>query len=171
MADELIDVIDEANQVLHQVAKSHAHQHGLLHRTVIGEVRDPAGNIVLVMQAADRQDAGQYVSPVGGHAKAGETAEEALRREALEEIGLEQISFEYVGQFIYERRVLGRHENHYFIVYRITANPADFILGSEAVSHRSFPLDKFRSLLHSEPDLFGGAQLAVVKQLYPEFLA
>ena len=170
MADELIDVVDETNLVLRQAAKSHAHEHGLLHRTVIGEVYDRQGNIVLVMQASDRQDAGQYVSPVGGHAQAGETEDEALKREVLEEIGLRDFEYELVGRFIFNREVLGRRENHYFIVFRITADPADFVLGPEAVAHRTFAPAELRSLLQTQPDLFGGAQFAVINQLYPEML-
>lgn len=171
MADELVDVVDPDNLVLHQALKSHAHERGLLHRTVIGEVRDLSGNIVLVMQASDRQDAGQYVSPVGGHARAGESEEEALKREVLEEIGLTEFQFEPIGRFIFHRHVLGREENHYFVVFRITADPADFVLGPEAVAHRTFGLDELRSLLKNHPEMFGGAQFAVIHQFYPELLA
>lgn len=171
MADELVDIVNEVNQVLHQTSKSHAHQHGLLHRTVIGEVRDPNGNIVLVKQASDRQDAGQYVSPVGGHAKAGESEEAALRREALEEIGLVEFNSELVGRFVFNRQILGRQENHYFIVYRITADPSEFVLGPEAVGHRTFEPLELQSLLKTQPELFGAALFAVLSQFYPELLA
>jgi len=33
----------------------------------------------MVKQASDKQDAGQYVSPVGGHVTSGETDIEALK--------------------------------------------------------------------------------------------
>jgi len=35
---ELVDVIDAVDHVLFQTSKSKAHQQGLLHRTVIGEL-------------------------------------------------------------------------------------------------------------------------------------
>lgn len=85
MHDELVDIVDDACAVLYSVTKTEAHQKGLLHRTVIGEVRDSKGNWLLVQQSADRQDAGQFVSPVGGHVRAGESDEDALRREAMED--------------------------------------------------------------------------------------
>ena len=122
--DEMVDVVDENNKVLYSVSKAKAHQEGLLHRTVIAEVRDSKGNFILVKQAPDRQDPGQYVSPVGGHVRAGESEIEALNREATEEIGLGMSDFKYklIGKFIFNRQVLKRQENHYFIVYEIHTN-------------------------------------------------
>src|SRR5687767_9284467 len=100
--DELVDIVDSECTVLSCATKSEAHQKGLLHRTVIAEVRDSKGNWILVQQSADRQDAGQYVSPVGGHVRAGESDEDALKRETLEEIGLTDFDFVPVGKLIYE---------------------------------------------------------------------
>ena len=69
-ASEIVDVVDGKDRVLYQTSKQDAHDKGLLHRTVISEIRDSKGNWILVRQAKDRQDAGQYVSPVGGHVRA-----------------------------------------------------------------------------------------------------
>jgi 8-oxo-dGTP pyrophosphatase MutT (NUDIX family) len=169
MAEEIVDIVDIECVVLDSIPKSIAHEKGLLHRTVIGEVRRTNGDWVLVKQAGDRQDAGQYVSPVGGHAKAGESDEQALAREALEEIGLTEFDFEPVGRFVFERKVLGRHENHYFIVYKITTDQ-DLLLGDEAVAYEAFQEDELRKLIASKPEMFGGAFFALLKQFYPHLL-
>lgn len=66
---ERVDIVDEQDNVLYQTTKQEAHKKGLLHRTVISEVKDSKGRWILVKQSSDRQDAGQYVSPVGGHIK------------------------------------------------------------------------------------------------------
>ena len=84
--EEAVDIVDENCKVLFSVPKSEAHEKGLLHRTVIAEIKDNQGRWLLVRQASHKQDAGQFVSPVGGHVKSGETAEEALKREVLEEV-------------------------------------------------------------------------------------
>jgi isopentenyl-diphosphate delta-isomerase len=88
---ELVDIVDENNIVIRQMSKSQAHQQGLLHRTVISEIINSKGQWLLVKQAGDKQDPGQYVSPVGGHIKAGEAELEALAREAHEETGITDI--------------------------------------------------------------------------------
>ncbi len=49
--DEVVDVVDKGNKVLHQVSKHEAHQKGLLHRTIIAEIIDSKGRMTLVNQA------------------------------------------------------------------------------------------------------------------------
>jgi hypothetical protein len=66
MADtqiEMVDIVNENDEVTGQADKRKAHAEGLLHRTVISEVKNGKGEWLLVKQAGDRQDAGQYVSP------------------------------------------------------------------------------------------------------------
>ena len=85
---EIVDILDDNLNCIDSKPKTVAHEQGLLHATVISELIDSEGDWTLVMQAGDRQDAGQYVSPVGGHVSAGESYEEALKREVEEEVGL-----------------------------------------------------------------------------------
>ncbi len=169
MTEEIVDIVDINCNVTGTMPKSEAHVKGALHRTVIGEVRRSNGDWVLVKQAGDRQDAGQYVSPVGGHVKAGESDDDALRREAQEEIGLSSIDSEFVGRFVFERTVLGRHENHYFIVYKITTDE-EFTLNHEAVSYISFTEAALQTALRQHPEQFGGALFALLQQFYPHLL-
>ena len=116
---ENVDIVNENDEILFSVPKTEAHQKGLLHRTVIAEIKDKQGRWILIRQSPIKQDSGQFVSPVGGHVKSGETVQEALKREALEEAGLASFKYKYIGKTIYNRNVLSRHENHYFILYEI----------------------------------------------------
>lgn len=47
MDEEIVDVVDENNTIIYQATKQEAHQNGLLHRTVIGEIYDPEGRWIL----------------------------------------------------------------------------------------------------------------------------
>jgi isopentenyl-diphosphate delta-isomerase len=167
--EEMIDIVDEQDVVLYQEKKMVAHQKGLLHRTVIGGVRDSQGHWVVVQQASGRQDAGQFVNPVGGHVQAGESNEEALKREALEEIGFNDFEYKYVGKFIFNREVIGRNEHHYFIVYEIYTDK-ELRLSHEAVAYRAFSPQEYVQQLKENPVIFGAAHMAVLRQLYPELL-
>lgn len=171
MADELIDVVDQKGVVLRQVMKSDAHVTGDLHSCVIGEVRDMDGNWVLIKQASDRQDAGQYVSPVGGHVSAGEDNDTALLRESFEEVGLQDFEYTYVGTFTYDRYVIGRQENHLMAVYRIKVDPARMTLGEEAVSWKVFSESELKTALNEHPENFGAAFIALLESFYPNMLA
>jgi 8-oxo-dGTP pyrophosphatase MutT (NUDIX family) len=168
----MVDVVDEKNNVLYSIRKDEAHAKGLLHRTVVAEVRDNEGKIILVKQAPDRQDPGQYVSPVGGHVSSGETEEHALKRETEEEIGLKDIKYKLKGKFIFNRFVVAknRQENHYMTLYEIYCD-GKLNLGPEAVGYKAFTEEELKKRLKSNPEEFGGAYFAVIGKFYPHLLA
>lgn len=153
---EMVDVVDENCKIISSVSKQEAHVRGLLHMTVISEVINSKGEWLLVKQASDRQDAGQYVSPVGGHVKSGESLEDALKREAIEEVGLKDFRFEYVGRKIYNREVIGRKENHYFIMYKIFSDEMP-MLNHESVSYERFTIEQIKKEITENSQKFGAA--------------
>ena len=169
MPDESVDIINEKDEVLYQTSKKEAHEKGLLHRCAIGFIKDSRNNWILVKQARGRQDAGQYVAPVGGHIMAGESSENALQREALEEVGLSNFKHKHVGQFIFNRFVLNRQENHYFIVYEIYTDNA-LVLNHESEDYRAFTQEELCHELAHNPKLFGNITHFEIKTIYPQLL-
>ena len=116
--DELVDIIDENLNFVRVVTKREAHEKGFLHKCVIANVIDSKGRWLLTRPSKNRQDPGQYVSPMGGHVSAEEADIEALKRELMEELGLQDFKYEFAGKAIFDRQVIGRHENHIFILYK-----------------------------------------------------
>ncbi len=169
MADELVDIVNDENQVVGQILKTQAHVTGALHRCVVAEVIDSKGNWILVKQASDRQDAGQFVSPVGGHIQAGETEESALKREAMEELGITVTSFKRIGQAIFNRKVIGRKENHLFVFYEIYTDEEP-VLNHESVGTEKFSDQQLKYELKEDPKKFGDSFYHVLKNFYPDFL-
>ena len=167
--DELVDIVDIQNIVLHSTTKKKAHEEGLLHRTVIAELKDSKGNWFFVKQADDRQDAGQLVSPVGGHVQSGETELEALYREAFEEIGIKDFEHRFVGRVIFNREILGRKENHYFVLYEIFSDETPR-LNHESVSHVSFTEEELKNRIASFPQEFGNAFHFLLDTFYKDKL-
>jgi 8-oxo-dGTP pyrophosphatase MutT (NUDIX family) len=169
MDGELVDIVDEAGKVLRQALKTEAHKHGWLHnKTAIGYLKY-GDDWALVRQAADRQDAGQLVAPVGGHIRAAETDLDGLLREAEEEIGTKNITIKHIGNARFHRQVIGRDENHLFIVYEITTDDP-IRLGSEAVAIERFTPDALKEAIVKEPQNFGDAFYFNLEKLYPEYL-
>ncbi len=166
---EQVDIVDENDRVFSSTSKQEAHEKGLLHRTVISEVIDSKGRWLFVKQSSTRQDAGQYVSPVGGHVKAKESEDEALRRETLEELGIKDFTFRLVGKAIFQRTVLNRNENHFFILYEITSD-AQPVLNHESESYQYWTREEIKEALKTNPGMFGDAFHFVVKTFYRDLL-
>lgn len=165
--EELVDVVNESGTTLQVVPKSIAHQQGLLHKTVIAEVKDAQGRWLLIRQAHNKQDVGQWVSPMGGHVSAGESNEVALRRETEEELGITgDFRFELVGQVVYNRVVRERQENHLFVVYQIYSDAVP-VLNEESTEFRYFTEEELRSELQKNPDSFGPPFRLIVEKFFP----
>lgn len=164
---EYVDIVDEKGAVVSSITKDEAHKSGLLHVTVISEVINSKGEWLLVKQAGDRQDAGQYVSPIGGHVKSKESLVDTLKREALEEVGLKDFKFEFVGKGIFNREVLGRKENHYFIMYKIFSDE-EATLNNESVSCERFTVEQIKKELEMNPKKFGAAFHFVWKRFFSD---
>ncbi|MDB5175646.1 MAG: hydrolase [Candidatus Saccharibacteria bacterium] len=167
-SDEIVTIVDASGATLRQALKTETHKHGWLHKTVIGCLRY-GDDWVFVRQAADRQDAGLLVLPVGGHVMAGESDVQGLLREAEEEIGTRNITYKYVGQARFHRQVIGRDENHLFIVYEITTDDP-IVLNHEAVALQRFTDDELRQALVDRPKIFGEGFYFVFEKFYPDYL-
>lgn len=155
-SEERVDVIDEQNNVIKTVPKSLAHQEGLLHRIAIGQLVNSKGKYCFVRQSNGRQDAGQFVSPIGGHVSAGETTDQAIIRESVEEVSITPTDYKLIGQTIFSREVIGRKENHLFFIYEIKTDQ-DPVLNHESVEFKWFTTDEIKKALVSHNELFGAA--------------
>ncbi len=154
--DELVDIVDEDGNFIKVVSKREAHEKGLLHKTSLGILINSKGEWLLVTQSSSKQDPGKYVFPVGGHVSAGESEVEALKKEAREEIGLnKEFEYELIGRKIYNRFVLGRKENHIFVVYKIFSDEKP-IPNEEINTCHYFPESEVKKMYKESPDLFGG---------------
>lgn len=169
MQNEIVDIVDEKRNVLYQASKREAHEKGLLHCCVVSEIKDKHGNWILVKQSSKRQDADQYVSPVGGHISTDESPENGLKREAFEEVGLKGFQYKYVGETVFNRFVLNRQKNHLFVLYEIFSDD-DLTLNHESVEYRKFSNEELKQELKNNPQMFGDAFFYVVKNFYPELL-
>jgi len=106
MDEEVVDIIGSDGTFIKRAKKAKAHEKGWLHKAVIGYLKY-GDDWALVRQAADKQDAGQLVAPVGGHVRSGETEIDGLMREAEEEIGTRNIKYKHVGDAQLHRQVIG----------------------------------------------------------------
>jgi isopentenyldiphosphate isomerase len=96
--DELVDVVDDDDVVLRTVTRGEMRARRLRHRVVFIIVSSTTGAL-LVHRRSDDKDLwpGRWDIGVGGVVGAGESYEDAARRELAEEVGVEDVQPAYVA--------------------------------------------------------------------------
>ena len=88
------------------------------HLTVLGVVMRPDGRFLITRRTMDKAWAPGHWEISGGACQAGETSEQAIRREILEETGLDVTGAEGGFQFCYHRENPGEGDNYFADVYK-----------------------------------------------------
>lgn len=89
MADELIDICDENNNIIGQGMKSEALANELWHRTARVFVYDSDGKILIQLRAKDKElFPDKWDVGAAGHVASGEDYDQTAVREAKEELGI-----------------------------------------------------------------------------------
>lgn len=87
--ERAVDIVDSDDKVIGKSRQDEADDKGLLHRLVHCIVLNNRKEIFLVKRANTRKRRPNlYDASVGGHVKSGESYEEAIKREGLEELGI-----------------------------------------------------------------------------------
>ncbi|MFZ4809880.1 MAG: NUDIX hydrolase [Ilumatobacteraceae bacterium] len=148
--DELVDVVDESDVIIATVTRREMRKTRLRHRAVFIAVTHPDGRI-LVHRRSDTKDLwpGWWDMAVGGVVAAGETYDDAARRELAEEIGVTGVVPEPVGGGRYDDdqvHLVGR-------CYRVThAGPFSFNDG-EVVETTWMTIEELRDAIARRPFL------------------
>ena len=88
------------------------------HLIVLGVVMTKDGRFLITKRVMTKNWAPGWWEVSGGAAMAGETSEEAVRREVLEETGLDVSGAEGGYQFTYHRENPGEGDNYFVDIYR-----------------------------------------------------
>ncbi len=97
MTDEMVDVVDDDDNVIRQVAWKEMHEKSLLHRSSNVFVFNSKGEIFVHKRASIlKLYPGMYDVKMGGVVRAGESYEDAAKRELEEEAGIKNAELAYL---------------------------------------------------------------------------
>ena len=91
---------------------------GEYHLTVLGVVARPDGKFLITKRVRTKHWAPGWWEVSGGSVQAGEDSEDAVKREVLEETGLDVSNAEGGYMFTYHRENPGEGDNYFVDVYR-----------------------------------------------------
>ncbi len=119
---ELWDIYDANKQPTGRTMKRNdwCLKDGEYHLSVLGVIQRPDGKYLITKRAMDKAWAPGWWEVSGGAAIAGETSEQAVHREILEETGLDVSKAEGGFVFSYHRENPGEGDNYFVDVYKYT---------------------------------------------------
>ena len=102
--DEIFPLVNEQGEVMGQATRRECHSGSkLLHPVVHLHVRDAEGRLFLQKRSMTKDiQPGKWDTAVGGHIDFGETVNDALLREAREELGLTGFTPEPLFSYVHE---------------------------------------------------------------------
>ena len=117
---KLLDIYDKDKKPTGRTMKRNdwCLKEGEYHLSVLGVIQRPDGKYLITKRAADKAWAPGWWEVSGGAAIAGETSEDAVKREILEETGLDVTNAEGGFLFSYHRENPGEGDNYFVDVYK-----------------------------------------------------
>ena len=116
------------------------------HLTVLGVIMNREGRYLITKRAADKAWAAGWWEVSGGAAMAGESSEQAVAREVLEETGIDVSGAEGGYVFSYHSENPGQGDNYFVDIYK-------------------FILDFDESMVHPQESETDGYMLATVEEI------
>jgi len=104
-SEELFPIVDEDGNTIGEAQRIVCHDgvSRLLHPVVHLHIFNSNGELFLQKRSMTKDiQPGKWDTSVGGHVSPGETIEEALQREADEELGLKKFESKFLGRYVWE---------------------------------------------------------------------
>lgn len=146
--EELFPLVDEQGNVIGKASRSACHGGTFwLHPVIHLHVLNHAGELFLQKRALNKDtQPGKWDTSVGGHVSYGETIEQALEREAFEEIGIQTYKPVFIQRYVWQSFVERELVDMFYTFYD----------GTFEIDHEEIETARFWSLGEIEQQIGNG---------------
>ena len=150
LMEEWFDVVDRSDTVIGRASREEVHRNGLLHRSAHLLVFDGSGRVLLQKRSEGKDRfPGCWDSSVSGHVDSGESYDQCIVREAMEEIG---ILLEDTPERLFKIDACEETDQEFSWVYR-THFEGPFAPNEEEISEIGwFTADEANHLVKTDPE-------------------
>ncbi len=139
---ELWDIYDSNKQKTGRTMKRNdwCLKEGEYHLTVLGVIARPDGRFLITQRVMTKSWAPGWWEVSGGAAMAGEESEDAVKREIMEEVGLDVTGSKGGYLFTYQRENPGEGDNYFVDVYRFIMDFEESDVKIQEIEAKDFKL-------------------------------
>lgn len=154
MADHLVDVVNENDEVVGQEMKSKKSELGFISRVAAVFVMDSMGKIIVCKRSLEKKHSpGKYDLSACGNVDVGETYEEAAIRELKEETGLAGLPLKFLDKFYEEVEEEGK-KLKFFVGIFLVESDEEPKLNEELSFSRKMSVSEIEKEMAENPDSF-----------------
>ncbi len=170
MADEIVDVINDNDEVIGKEGKNKCHKEGLWHRTVGIFIFNDNEDLLLQKRSMNMATSpGKYDCSASGHVGSGKTQEEDAIKELKEELGIE-INLKLIFKNLTENFDEGKNKIRHLFSLFIGHHNGPFNIGKfEVDSVKFFSFDEMTKTIGKTPNDFTFALKMLFKKYKGEF--
>lgn len=161
-------VVDENDQPVGKASFDEADAQGLIRRIVRLMLENNKGQVLLQKRSkTEMVYPGSWDNSASGHVDFGETNDQALMREACEELGIKDFKPKKIGHYYNEAmrdKLKIKKFNHVYKSY-YESTPINY--GKDEVDEVAwFDIKELKKLIKSEPDLFTDGVIDTISRYY-----
>jgi len=156
MADELIDLINDTNEVVGKEMKSVVHQNGLPHRVSALLLQNAGGKYLIPTASNIKVETGGLYHSAAGHVQAGESYLQCAVRELQEELSLKvtEDQLQYLGSYWFEKTYPTRNEKERFEIFKVIHLPqlGTIKMNDEQVNEQWLSEEELKHIYQEHPE-------------------